>query len=69
VETMTTTEEAGRKRWKKLTPKESSELHAKAAAAFWAPLAPEERSALMKARAAKRKRRKRAILRSRKRLT
>ena len=63
-----TTEEAGRRRWKGTTKKERKELASKAVGSFWAKLSPEERSAEMKRRAAKRKRTK-AGANSRKRQT
>jgi hypothetical protein len=50
-----TTEEAGRRRWRGMTKKERSEHARKAVAAFWAKLTPEERSAEMRRRAEKRK--------------
>lgn len=47
----------GRKRIKKLSGPERKELASKGGSAAWAKLSPEERSAEMKRRAAKRKRR------------
>jgi hypothetical protein len=52
------TAEAGRKRWKGTTKKERTEQAQGAARIFWDSLTPEERSAEMKQRAAKRKRNK-----------
>jgi predicted Fe-S protein YdhL (DUF1289 family) len=46
-----------RKRWAKATDEEKKAAVSHASRAFWDRLSPEERSAIMKARAARRKRR------------
>jgi hypothetical protein len=53
---VTTTEEAGRRRWKGTTRKQRKELASKAVGSFWAKLSPEQRSAEMKRRAQVRER-------------
>jgi hypothetical protein len=52
----TTTEEAGRKRWKGVKKGEHRAISSKGGQSAWATLSPEERSAEMKRRAAKRTR-------------
>ena len=53
-----TTEDAGKKRWKGVRKKEHREISAKGGQSAWAGMTPEERSAEMKRRAAKRKKKK-----------
>jgi hypothetical protein len=55
---VTTTKQAGRKRWAGIGDEERRELMASAAKAYWDSLTPEQRSAEMKRRAAKRKKAK-----------
>jgi hypothetical protein len=50
--------EAGRKGWAKKTESEKKAAAANASRAYWDALSPEERSAEMKRRAAKRKKKK-----------
>lgn len=52
----TTTKEAGRKRWQGVGVKQRKELMKAASRKYWDALTPEQRSAEMKRRAAKRKR-------------
>jgi hypothetical protein len=52
---MTTTRQAGRRRWQGVSLEERKELMKHASRAYWDSLSPEERSAEMKRRAAKRK--------------
>jgi hypothetical protein len=51
---VTTTEEAGRKRWKGVPKKEHLAIAAKGGKSAWAGMTAEERSAEMKRRATKR---------------
>jgi hypothetical protein len=53
---VTTTQDAGKARWKHVSAKDRKELMRSASRAFWDALSPEQRSALMKRRAKKRKR-------------
>lgn len=55
---VTTTQDAGKARWKGVSAKERKELMRQASRAYWDSLSPEERSAEMKRRAKKRKRKK-----------
>jgi hypothetical protein len=55
---LTTTKQAGRKRWRNVSVEERKELMSEASRAFWDALSPEQRSAEMKRRAKKRKKRK-----------
>jgi hypothetical protein len=52
---MTTTKEAGRKRWRGVKKQEHLAVSSKGGASAWASMTPEERSAEMKRRAKKRK--------------
>jgi hypothetical protein len=56
--TPTTTEEAGRKRWKGVKKDEHRAISSKGGQSAWASMTPEERSAEMKRRAAKRKKKR-----------
>jgi hypothetical protein len=57
---MTTTKEAGRKRWRGVKKQEHLAVSSKGGASAWASMTPAERSAEMKRRAAKRKKKPRA---------
>jgi hypothetical protein len=56
--TPTTTEEAGKKRWKGVSKRKHRTISAKGGQSAWAGMTAEERSAEMKRRAAKRKKKK-----------